>query len=138
MTSWCSTEHRQPNPMLISVACINIWSHVNVIGLCCCKELWYCPWSMEHQRARIISMIYITTRGHAKVSDRCWCRVPCRCLWTELPPKTTCKFMIHSPAECQWQRSYFCNGFDDYRLTVVKKKKKKGFCDNPYSPPPPK
>lgn len=44
--------------------------------------------------------------------------------------------MLHVPADCKGQESYFCSGIEDCRLTV--ERDIEGFYDNSYLPHPQK
>lgn len=118
--------------MMVSAVCAVEQSHVDILSLCCCQVLWWCPRPMQWQRAMLMSMVCAVTSDHVEVHGACWHWRPYGCLWSVLSPGTMCKSMIHVPTDYKGWGNYFCHGVADYRLPV-EKGDIEGLCDNPYS-----
>lgn len=96
------------------------WDYVDVLSLCCCWRLWWCPWSVQLKKAILMSVVCTVTRNHTEVHDTCRHWTPCGCPYSMLSPETICKSMIHAPTYCKGQGSYSCHGIDFCRCTVEK------------------
>lgn len=66
-------------------------------------------WPVLSQETTLRSVAHVDTRDQVDFLDPCW-----------LSPETRCKSLIHVPADCKGQGSFFCHGIDDRRVTIEK------------------
>lgn len=82
------------------------WGHVDVFGLSCCWQLWWCLWSLQWQQAITVSMVLTDTEHHAENCGMFWHQSSCIFHGLCCLPETMCTSMIHVPT-CKGQGSYF-------------------------------
>lgn len=102
---------------------------VDVPGPCYHWRPRECPWSLLLPEAMLMFLICTAIADHSEVHGMGWgpwhvLMLESRCQWSVLSPETIRKSMIHSPADCKGQGSYFCHGFDDCRHSLEKEERR--------------
>ena len=103
--------------------CAATWSHVDVHGLCCCWEPWWCLWSVLLLESMLQSIIHAITKGHINVCALCSLQKPCGSPWSLTVKGKEGSFAVVLMNADSWLRMRDLEGYCDNLYPIPSKER---------------